>query len=75
MQLLTVNRHQIYRIKGILNAGDYPVQVVLQSVYRNFLLTDGQLWTPGAPRQSQVVVIGKELQKAAIEKVFARHLR
>ena len=74
MQLLTVNRHQIYRIKGILNAGDYPVQVVLQSVYQTFVLTDGQPWPPDAPRQSQVVVIGKELKKEAIQKVFARYL-
>lgn len=74
MMLLTVNRHQIYRIKGILNAHDYPIQVVLQSVYQNFVLTDGLPWPPDQPCQSKIVVIGKQLQKDALRKVFARHL-
>lgn len=74
MQLLTINRHQIYRIKGILNAQDYPVQVVLQSVYRTFILSDGMLWPADEPRVSKVVIIGKKLEKEALRKVFARHL-
>ena len=74
MQLLTINRHQIYRIKGILNAHDYPIQVILQSVYRNFMLTDGMSWPEHEARQSKVVIIGKKLKKEALQKVFARHL-
>ncbi len=74
IQLLTINRHQIYRIKGILNAQDYPIQIVLQSVYRSFVLTDGTAWLSDEPRISKVVVIGKKLQKDAIRKVFDRHL-
>jgi len=73
-QLLTINRHQIYRIKGIINAHDYPVQVILQSVHRNFVLTDGLPWPADEPRQSKVVIIGKKLKKEALQKVFERHL-
>lgn len=73
-QLLTINRHQIYRIKGLLHAHDHPAPVVLQSVYRNFVLTDRPPWPPEEPRQSKVVIIGKELKKEALHKVFARHL-
>ncbi len=75
VQLLTINRHQIYRIKGIIDADGYPVQVVLQSVLNNFCLTDGLPWPKQQPKESKIVVIGKELQKAAIERVFRRHLR
>lgn len=75
VQLLTINRHQIYRIKGLIDADGYPVQVVLQSVLNNFCLTDGLPWPKGIPKESKIVVIGKELQKAAIERVFRRHLR
>ena len=74
MRLLNFNRHQIYRIKGILNANNYPIQVVLQSVKNTFHLSDGKAWEPGQAKESKIVVIGKELKKEAVEKIFKRHL-
>lgn len=74
VQLLHVNQHQIYRIKGIINARDYPVQVVLQSVRDKFHLSDGELWDPASPRESKIVFIGKDIQRAPLEHLFSRHL-
>lgn len=74
VKLLNVNRHQIYRIKGIINGNDYPVQIVLQSVLNTFRLSDGLPWEAGQPKISKVVVIGKNLQKEAVHKIFNRHL-
>lgn len=74
MQLLATHHHQIYRIKGILNAHDYPIQIVLQSVYRSFVLTDGVAWPEDEPRVSKVVMIGKQLDKEALRELFSRYL-
>ena len=74
LRLLTINRHQIYRIKGIINADNYPVQVVLQSVRNTFRLSDGLPWPSGTVKQSKIVFIGKEVKKEAIERIFRRHL-
>lgn len=74
IRMLNVNRHQIYRIKGIINADDYPVQVVLQSVCNTFRVSDGLPWSQDAPKESKIVFIGKELEKKAMERIFKRYL-
>ncbi len=75
IRLLNVNRHQIYRIKGMINADNYPVQVILQSVRNTFRLSDGLPWPKDAPKQSKIVFIGKEIKKEALEKIFRRYLK
>ncbi|MCI4669471.1 MAG: GTP-binding protein [Bacteroidia bacterium] len=74
MKLLNNSRHQIYRIKAILNAHDYPVQIILQSVYNSFVLTDGLVWPEDEPKISKVVIIGKKLQKEDLKNIFVQHL-
>ncbi|MEO1409597.1 MAG: GTP-binding protein [Bacteroidota bacterium] len=74
VRLLNINRHQIYRIKGLINADNYPVQVVLQSVRNTFRLSDGLPWPVDAPKESKIVFIGKEIKKEAVEKIFRRYL-
>ena len=75
-RLLQVNHHQIYRIKGIIDAQRYPVQVVLQSVSRFLHVSDGAAWEqPPEARQSKLVVIGKGIEAKAMDRVFRRALR
>lgn len=70
MLLLNVNRHQIYRIKGILNVPDMDNKVILQSVFKTFRMEEGAAWLLTEKRESTIVFIGHEVEKASIERVF-----
>ncbi|MEM8582640.1 MAG: GTP-binding protein [Bacteroidota bacterium] len=74
VKLTRLYRHQVYRIKGIIAVEHAPTRVVIQSVRDSFVLTDGPMWEPGSDRISQIVFIGKEVKKSAIEKLLSRHL-
>lgn len=75
-RLLQVNRHQLYRLKGLIDAQRYPVQVILQSVGRSLQLSDGLAWDqPPEARVSKIVVIGKDIQAQAMDRVLRRALR
>lgn len=74
MRLARLHRHQVYRIKGIIAVDHTPTRVVIQSVRDSFVLTDGPPWESEAERISQIVFIGRNVKKAAIEKLLERHL-
>lgn len=75
MKLAVLYRQQVYRIKGVLAVNDTPTRVIVQSVRDNFALSDGPPWAPGEVRESKIVFIGKNVQRASIERLLERHLR
>jgi len=72
--LLFLSYHQIYRIKGLIWLENNQAPVVIQTHGKqvNFTPLQGDK-TPEYP-QSQLVVIGKGLQRNALEKLFRRAL-
>jgi G3E family GTPase len=75
-RLLQVNRHQIYRIKGLIEARHEPRQLLLQTVSRTLDLSEGAVWpTSDEVRTSKIVVIGKGIEAKAMDRVFRRALR
>ena len=75
LRLVRLHSHQIYRIKGIIAASNLPTRVVIQSVRDSVVLTDGPPWEQASDRSSSIVFIGKDLKKAAIEKLLNRHIK
>jgi G3E family GTPase len=73
-KLLVVSSHQIYRIKGLILAESYPVPVILQSVRRQLIITDSESKSHESAMTSRIVVIGKNLKKEPLERLFSRHL-
>lgn len=74
MLLLNVNKHQIYRIKGILDIPDMENKIILQSVYKTWRIEEGSPWVKHEIRQSKIVFIGHEVKKESIERVFMQCL-
>lgn len=70
-RLVEVYRDQVYRIKGILDVVGYPNRIILQSVRNSCVLSDGPVWRLTDTRCSQLVFIGRGLQKKTFEKLFA----
>lgn len=73
-RLLSLYRHQIYRIKGIIAYDNEPTKAIIQSVRNMIALTDGTTWAEGEIRQSKIVFIGKGVKREAIERIFNRCL-
>ncbi len=73
-RLLALYRHQIYRVKGIVAYDGEPTKLVIQSVRNMVAFSDGTAWAEGEVRRSKIVFIGKDVGRAAIEKIFARCL-
>lgn len=60
----------LYRLKGILSIEGRPRRYVFQGVH---MLLDGmedRAWEPGEARVSQMVLIGKNLDRAELERSF-----
>lgn len=74
IKLTKLYRHQVYRIKGIVAVNDTPTRVVIQSVRDSFVLSDGPPWESATERISHIVFIGKDVQRAAIERILRRCL-
>lgn len=74
MLLLHINKHQIYRIKGILDVPDMENKVILQSVYKSYRMQEGNAWPADEARKSQIVFIGFEVEKSSMERVFTQCL-
>jgi G3E family GTPase len=72
--LLNIYRHQVYRVKGIIETQDNPVRVVLQSVRTQMVLTDGTPWEEDMPRTGKIVFIGKGVHRESIERILNRCL-
>lgn len=68
--LLTQRGEQILRLKGILNVQGNDARVIVQSVHMMYEGDHGQPWGD-APRQSRLVVIGRNLDADEIRKGLA----
>lgn len=70
MLLLHINKHQIYRIKAIIDVPDIENRIIVQSVYNSLRITEGRIWEKDEIRQSHLVFIGKEIEKSSIERIL-----
>lgn len=60
----------LYRIKGIINAKDVNHRLILQSVGQSLSISGGKAWQEDEIRESKIVFIGKDLDKAFFEKLL-----
>jgi G3E family GTPase len=60
----------LYRLKGILNVNDERRRFVLHGVHMLLEGRPGQPWNDGEPRISQLVIIGRSLDRDALERAF-----
>jgi G3E family GTPase len=66
LQFLATNRsHDLWRMKGVLACRTLPNEVVVQSVHQFLELGPGE---GPAPEESVLVVIGRDLDRAALER-------
>jgi G3E family GTPase len=73
-QLLTLQNSRIYRIKGVLSVANIEERIIFQSVQQQHIYSKGSLWNANEKRQSQIVVIGNDLNKKQFEKLLKRCL-
>jgi G3E family GTPase len=69
-EVLSTMGTKIYRMKGILNVEGRDHRFVFQGVH---MLFDGKAdrpWKPGEMRNNQLVFIGRDLDRAVLEKGF-----
>ena len=64
-----VSRHwpDVYRFKGVLALAGVPERVLIQGVHMLVDATTGPPWQPGEPRESRLVLIGRELDGDALQ--------
>jgi G3E family GTPase len=67
-------KSKVYRSKGILWIEGTPRRAVFHGVNNRFTVYWDRLWEKEEPRLSQLVFIGKNLDRAAIEKILGRCL-
>lgn len=65
---LKFNQDSIYRIKGVLHLHGVDNRIILQSVHTQVQATVGKTWEEETLRENKIVIIGKNLNKNAIEK-------
>jgi G3E family GTPase len=68
--LLLIQGKSIYRIKGILDVGADVSKMVFQSVRNQSAFSRAGEWPAEEPRRSRIVIIGKNLQREALEKAL-----
>ncbi|MBC9908986.1 cobalamin biosynthesis protein CobW [Chitinophaga varians] len=61
-----VSAHEVYRIKGFIDVPGKPMRMVLQGVSHRFENYFDRAWKPGEERKTSLVVIGHDLDQAAI---------
>ncbi|NSL87088.1 cobalamin biosynthesis protein CobW [Chitinophaga sp. Mgbs1] len=61
-----VKTHEIYRIKGFIDVPGKPMRMVLQGVSQRFEHYFDRTWKQGEERKTSLVIIGHELDEAAI---------
>lgn len=66
--MLYMNSSTIFRIKGILNIAEMDDKLVFQSVYNQYVSQSGGKWAEDEGRKTRIVFIGKNLDRAALEK-------
>lgn len=62
-----VQQQEIYRIKGFVNVPNKPMRLVLQGVGHRFDSFYDRLWLSDEARQTRLVFIGRELDRAQLE--------
>jgi len=62
-----VQAHEIYRIKGFVAVPNKPMRLVLQGVGNRFDSFYDRPWQPEEPRQTRLVIIGRNLHQGEIE--------
>jgi G3E family GTPase len=60
----------LYRLKGILNVNDERRRFVLHGVHMLLEGQPGLPWKTGEPRTNQLVIIGRSLDRDALERAF-----
>jgi cobalamin biosynthesis protein CobW len=65
-----VQQQEIYRIKGFVSVPHKPMRLVLQGVGNRFDSFYDRLWTKDEPRQTRLVLIGRELDRAYVERAI-----
>ena len=65
-----LQKHEIYRIKGFISVPNKPMRLVLQGVGNRFDTFYDRLWQPDEPKQTRLVLIGKELKSNAVEEAI-----
>lgn len=62
-----LKQQEIYRVKGFINVANKPMRLVLQGVGNRFDTFYDRFWQPGETRQTRLVLIGKNINREAIE--------
>lgn len=63
--------HEIYRIKGFVDVPNKAMRLVVHGVGQRFDSFFDRPWQPSEPRQTRLVVIGKDLDKEVIQAAIA----
>ncbi len=65
-----IQQQEIYRIKGFVSVPGKPLRLVLQGVGNRFDTFYDRPWHPQEPRQTRLVLIGRNLDRQAVETVI-----
>ncbi len=63
---------EIYRVKGFVDLGDKPMRQVVQGVGKRIDSYFDRPWQSDEPRRTQLVVIGRELNEAALRELLGQ---
>ena len=66
-----IKTFNIYRAKGFVAVKDKPMRQVVQAVGKRLDVHFDRLWLNDEPRTTQIVMIGKEFEKAQIQALLA----
>ncbi len=70
-EFIMLNSANLLRYKGLLDIEGRDERFVFQGVHQHFENRSDRAWKAGEKRMSQVVIIGKDLDRAAFESSFA----
>ena len=73
-QLLKVQGESIYRIKGIVQYPFRDEQIVLQSVGKRHVFSQGRAWREGEERRSRIVFIGRGLRYDILDRMLRQYV-
>ena len=68
-----LQQQEIYRIKGFINVPSKPMRLVLQGVGNRFDTFYDRLWTIDEPRQTRLVLIGRNLDHNLVKQGILNH--
>jgi G3E family GTPase len=70
----SLHKKDIFRIKGMVNFENNPMEIIVQSVGGITSVTEGSVTNPYEPLENVLVFIGKEISKYEIEKEIGQFL-